>query len=239
MPLLDSSSSPLPPPDARLTSEFIVQSLAPFLSPKRRGRIERTINQRLISVTVVLEDLYDPHNGAAVLRTCEAMGLFHVHVIPNRSGFRFAHQVTQRADKWLNVYLHSNTKECFRYLKKAGFRCIGAFPPPVGNAPEPPIVPVDKPLAIIFGNEHTGLSEKAKAYCDGVFHLPMFGFSESLNLSVSVALALQDVTNRRRHFIGRTGDFPLKARQHLRAAYYAHSTRHAADLILSNLRNQE
>jgi tRNA (guanosine-2'-O-)-methyltransferase len=96
-------------------------------------------------------------------------------------------------------------------------------------------VAVDGPVALVFGNEHAGLSAEAKGLCEQRFHVPMFGLSESLNISVAVALSLQDATSRRRRFLDSAGDLPDGAREQLRAAYYARSVRHAPEFLLRSL----
>jgi tRNA (guanosine-2'-O-)-methyltransferase len=213
-----------------------VRWLAPVLSERRRRRIEQVISSRLFSVTVVLENLHDPHNGAAVLRSCEAMGLLHVHVVEGVEPFRYSRKVSQNAHKWLNVYHHRSVEECLLFLKGAGFVCWAAVPPPVGATdPDEYQAQVERPLALVYGNEHQGLSSCALALCQQRFSIPMQGFSQSLNLSVSVAVGLSHAVTRRREHLGRAGDLSREAKSRLRAACYAQSTRHGPDLVLRGL----
>lgn len=236
MPLIYAPASPPEPPDPRISPGVVVEQLAPVLSSERRHRIERVLRRRLLSVTVVLERVHDPHNGAAVVRTCEALGLAHVHVVEATEPFRCSRKVTRNAHKWLGVYLHRSVDACLGFLEEAGFCCYAAVPPlrsAAGSAAGE--VDVTRPVALVFGSEHLGLSAGARARCQGEFSIPMHGFSESLNLSVSVALALQQVTQRRRELIGRPGDLSPAALEQLRAAYYGASTRHAARVLLRYL----
>lgn len=235
MPILSPSAVPSAPPDSRLHPAGLVRWLEPHLLTPRRQRISRAIRQRLVSVTVVLERPHDPHNGAAVLRSCEAMGLLHVHVVSTDRRFAISSKITQRADKWLNVYVHRSTTECLRLLEAWGFSRWAAAPPTLGSRPGGGDVDISRPAALVFGNEHAGLSDEALSLCDGRFHLPMHGLSESLNLSVSVALALQDATRRRRQLLRRAGDLPPDASLRLRAAYYARAVKHAPEIILRAL----
>jgi len=244
VPLHQGFSAPPAPPHPALSAEAIVRCLRPHLRPRRRQRIERVLSQRLASVTVVLERPYDPHNGAAMLRSAEALGLLHVHVIQGDDGFSFSRKVTVSAHKWLDVHLHDSTAACLEGLSGAGFQLWAALPPQVGRpgelsrssrAPCSSVAGVDvdasRPIALVFGNEHAGLGAEALALCPRRFHVPMFGFSESFNLSVSVALALAPVVAARRRVLGRAGDLPPSALSRLRAAYLARSTRHAVRLL--------
>ena len=217
--------------------DAVIRTLAPLIADRRRRRIERVLARRLASVTVLIERPYDPHNAAAVLRSCEAFGLFHVHIVPYDGHFSFSPAVTQNADKWLNIYLHPTIEAACDFLERCGFACWAALPPPLDARPPAAglEVPVAGPLALVFGNEHEGLSAAGERRCSGRFHLPMFGFSESLNLSVSAALALRDVVSRRRRALGRAGDLPPGARARLRAAYYVRSVSHAVPLICRTL----
>jgi tRNA (guanosine-2'-O-)-methyltransferase len=234
LPLVPHGRAPRAAPRG-LSAERVVEALAPILSPERKRRIEEVLDRRLASVTVVLENLYDPHNGAAVLRTCEGLGLHHVHVIEGSEPFFFSRKVSQSAHKWLAVHLYPTIEDCVAVLRGAGFRLYGAVPPMRGTGARGAPLEVLRPTALLFGNEHAGLSARALAACDGWLSIPMHGFSESLNLSVSVALALHPLVSRRREELGRPGDLPAAARTQLRAAYYALSTPHAADLVLRHL----
>jgi tRNA (guanosine-2'-O-)-methyltransferase len=245
LPLIRLSRLPEPAADPSLTPDVVVQALAPFLSLARKRRIEDVLRRRLGSVTVVMENLYDPHNGAAVLRTCEAFGLLHVHVVEGAEPFYFSRKVSQSAHKWLCVYLHPSISSCINTLRSAGFSCFAALPPPRGGGPECPVPPcpqgdagppVGRPVALVFGNEHAGLSGEALALCDGRFSIPLQGFTESLNLSVSAAVALHAAVQRRRKLLDGKPELEGELLARLRAAYYALSTSHAVPLILDHLR---
>lgn len=236
MPLLRHPATMTPSPDPRLSPESVVRSLRPVLSESRRSRLEQVLRRRLLTVTVVLENLYDPHNGAAVLRTCEALGLLEVHVVEGSEPFFFSRKVSQSAHKWLNVHLYSSIDECVTHLQGCGFTCWAAVPPPLHGSP-----PRDHPLeergqvALVFGNEHAGLSARALELCERRFSIPLQGFTESLNLSVSVAVALSRVTEERRRALAGRSELDGPALERLRAGYYALSTPHAVDVILGGL----
>ncbi len=236
MPTLFPPFATDPSPHPGLTPAAVVRALRPLLSHERIRRIEQVLRHRLATVTVVLENLHDPHNGGAALRTCEAMGLTHVHVVEPVEPFSTNHRVTKRAHKWLTVYRHPTIDGCLKLLRAWGFRCWAAVPPTPGSRPvTTPQVAVDRPAALLFGNEHEGLSPRARELSHGTFAIPMFGFTESLNLSVSVAVSLSQVVARRRDHLGRGGDLPLEAKEQLRAGYYGLSSRHAVPVIMRYL----
>ncbi len=237
MPSLFPPFAVAPSPHPRLDPDAVVRAIAPLLSHERVHRIEQVLRHRLVSVTVVLENLHDPHNGGAALRTCEAMGLTNVHVVEPLEPFQTNHRVTKRAHKWLTVYRHPTIDGCLQMLREWGFRCWAAVPPVPGSRPVvEPQVAVDSPVALLFGNEHEGLSARAQELSQGTFAIPMFGFTESLNLSVSVAVSLQQVTSDRRRHLGRGGDLSEPAKRQLRAAYYGLSSRHAVPVLMRHLR---
>lgn len=235
MPIRKPTDTPRAVPDPALEPRRIIETLGRLITPARRKRIARVIEQRVASVTVVLENPYDPHNGAAVLRTCEALGLHHVHVVSASGPFRFSPKVTQNAHKWLEVFLHTDILECLMFLKRVGYVTWAAATPELDscgrNAADSSRLDSSRPMALVFGNEHAGLSAEALEACDRRFHLPMYGFSESLNLSVSAALAVREAVRHRRAVMGRAGDLPPWARDQLTAAYYLRSVKHAVDVL--------
>lgn len=204
----------------------MVDALAPQLSDERREKIDRVAAARLGGVAVVLEDLIDPHNGGAALRSCEAIGVLEVHVVG--SAFRFSERVTQGCDKWLNVARHESIDRCVADLKSRGFRLYAAVP---GAATRLEALDATVPAAFLIGNEHAGLSAAARAACDVEFAIPMHGFSQSVNLSVATALSIYTHAERRRLALGRDGDLDAAALLKLRADYYFRDVR-GAELIV-------
>lgn len=230
-------NTPIPNvPHPLLTPKEVIKGLTPHLRPERRKRIEDVLKQRLATMTVVLEHPYDPHNGAAMLRTAEALGLLNVHIIA-KDGFSFSRKVTIDAHKWLNVYIHNDTTRCLNQLKEEGYRLWAALPPALKSQRNKPLsVDISKPTALVFGNEHAGLTQEAIDCCDAPFALPMFGFTESFNLSVSVALTLQPLVEKRRAHLGRLGDITGESYDRLKAAYYARACRHSMSLLMHHIR---
>jgi len=186
-----------------------------LLTPERKARIQSVVDARLQSVTVVLDRLLDPHNTAAVLRTAEGLGLARAHVVPHDASDAVAHRrVTQDAHKWLDIDFHPDGARAAQELRSRGYDVwAGHLAPGVRLYTE---VPTDRPLALLFGNEHEGPSPETLRACSGAFRIPMAGFTQSLNVSVAAAIALAQVTAGRRRHLGRAGDLPEEERVHLR-----------------------
>ena len=210
------------------TADRVVQTLAPYVTAERKRRIEAVLATRTADVTVVLEDIYDPHNAAAVLRTAEGFGLTSVHVIARSTRFRVSRKVSQGAHKWLHLMHYADVAAAYAALRAAGYRVYAADVRPGASAL--PTISADRPVALVFGNEHGGLSAVARNASDGQFTVPMHGFVESLNISVACAVSLYDVLERRRQ-AGMLRPLDLSTRAHLRAAWYAASVRAAAALL--------
>jgi tRNA (guanosine-2'-O-)-methyltransferase len=159
-----------------------------LLAP-RKERIAKVVGLRTRTLTVVLDRLEDTFNMAAVLRTCEGMGLQDVHVIENPDvRFEPHGKVTQGCEKWLDVHLHKTETACFTQLKKDGFFvCVSAATEGAVPLWE---VRFDRKIALVFGNERSGVSEETLRHADGPFWIPMRGFTQSFNISAAVAASV-------------------------------------------------
>ena len=195
----------------------MVDALGPLLSPGRRDKIEAVLARRLAGLTVVIESLHDPHNGAAAIRSLEAFGLTTLHVVETTEPFRFSSAVTQGCEKWVAIRRHRSFAEAAEALRAEDFALAAAVPGAGRTLAE---LDVSRPLALVFGNEHAGLSGEAQAGCDLAFGIPLLGMTRSLNLSVSVALGVFEAARRRREVVGE-GDLPEARRLELRARSYA------------------
>ena len=175
-------------------------ALASELTPRRRGRVLDVVLKRLSSVTVVLENLSDVHNASAVLRTSEGLGLDAIHVVEQPNKWEKNNAIAKGSQRWIEVVKHQGLARCLGDLSSRGFQLFAAD---VGEGCVPVHeIDVDKPVALVFGSERDGLSRRALALTDSRFTVPMFGFVESFNVSVSAALALYDVSSRRRASLG-------------------------------------
>ena len=208
--------------------EAVCSALAPLLTAERIARIDEVLAARLGSVVTVVEDTYDPHNAAATIRTTEAIGLGELHVIEAAQRFSVAGGVTRGAHRWIELYRWPSIEAAVAALRARGFRVFATLPGAPHTSDD---VDVTAPLAVAFGNEHAGLSPAAVAACDGALGVPMFGFTESFNLSVTVALAMSRIAARRRAAIGNPGDLDEHRRRELRARWFALKIRGAIGVL--------
>ena len=165
------------------------------LKDKRKELIEQVLAQRCRYITLVFEDIENSQNASAVIRTAEGMGLQDVHVIENNYAYALNKGVLKGSFKWINIFRYGKTGNnstplAIDKLKKSGYR-IFALAPSAKSKSVFDIDPAQGPIALVFGNEFRGLSQQALDLADEQVHIPMYGFTESYNLSVSAALSLQ------------------------------------------------
>lgn len=208
--------------------DAVCAALAPMLTPERIARIDQVLAARLLSVVTVVEDTYDPHNAAATIRTTEAIGLGELHVVEAEQRFSVAGGVTRGAHRWVELHRWPKAEAAVAALHARGFRVFATLPGAPYTIDD---VDVTAPLAVAFGNEHAGLTDAAIAACDGAIGVPMFGFTESFNLSVTVALAMSRIAARRRAAIGSLGDLEDPRRRELRARWFALKIRGAVGIL--------
>jgi tRNA (guanosine-2'-O-)-methyltransferase len=212
----------------RYGADAVCSTLAPMLTAERIARIDEVLDARLGSVVPVVEDTYDPRNAAATIRTTEAIGLGELHVIEPGERFSASGGVTRGAHKWIDLHRWPSPGAAIAGLRARGFRVFATVPGARATLDD---VDVATPLAVAFGNEHAGLTRGAIDACDGALGVPMFGFTESFNLSVTVALAMSRIAARRRAAIGRLGDLDDPHRRTLRARWFALKIRGAVGIL--------
>ncbi|MCB1175468.1 MAG: RNA methyltransferase [Leptospiraceae bacterium] len=190
----------MPPGD---NSHELTLFLGQYVSDHKRELIEQVITRRTRYITVVLEDIYQPHNASAVLRSCECFGIQDLHIIENENSYKPNPGVAMGAAKWLDLHYHrratgTSTTEHTRLwladLRKRGYRIVATSPHQSSHTPG--TIPIDQPLALCFGSEEPGLTETVLNAADLSLQLPMYGFTESFNISVSVALSLAPLVER-------------------------------------------
>ena len=200
--------------------------------PTRVDRLQEAAFHRTRSITIVLDGVHDPRNLSAVVRSAEGFGLLDLHVIETHAPFRLAGKVTQGAEKWLDIHRYPEPNPCFEALIELGFELWLADPDPSGCPVKQ--VPWQKKVALVFGNEHQGASKRMREKANGFFHIPMQGFSQSLNISVSAGIALAMGVSERIDRLGRHGDLPEDEQRALVAEWQRRSVR-CADQILARM----
>ncbi len=206
----------------------VCAALGPLLLEERRARIDAAVAARLGGLRVVIENLHDPHNGAAVLRSAEAFGIQRVDVIESFEPFRFSSTVTQGCEKWLDVVRHKTLDAAVADLRRDGFVIYAAVPGAEASVED---LNFSRPAAVMVGNEHEGLTGAAIDAADRVFSIPMAGMTGSLNLSVATAVIASRAAALRRRALRAEGDLDAEACLALRARFYAASVRGAEAVV--------
>ncbi|NOZ86023.1 MAG: RNA methyltransferase [Deltaproteobacteria bacterium] len=207
--------------------------LSRFLSERRKARIEEVLSKRTYNLTMVFEELHDPHNIAAVIRTAEAFGIQRVFIIPEKDGKTgLSRKITRAADKWIDIRIQDSIVSCLSELKEQDFSIlVSSLGPKAKSIRE---FSFKRRTAMVLGNEKNGVSKKAYAMADGVFVVPMLGFVESLNVSVAAGLALYHATMERARLLGKNGDLTEQEKAVLRRKWYRQSVK-GADMILERM----
>jgi len=178
----------------------LLQHLSGFLTTGRWQRFQEVASARTRHITVVLEDIYQPHNASAVLRSCDCFGIQDVHIIENRNAYTVNPDVALGSSRWLSLHRYNrqddNTMQCIQALRDKGYRIIATTPH--ARDTEIGLIDLGSPIALLFGTELNGLSDTAIQAADGYARIPMAGFTESFNISVSVAICLYELSGRLR-----------------------------------------
>lgn len=177
--------------------EKVISSLLTMIGEQRLERIENCIQQRLKHIHMACEYPYDIHNAFATIRTSEAFGVYNVHIISNDRIKATGKATTQGAKRWVFTNYYSETKQFFDSLPE-DMAVAGAC---LNSTHSIEDLPIDRPICLLFGNEQQGLSEYSLSRCNYRFKLPMYGMSESFNLSIAGALTLSRVVTRYRSLI--------------------------------------
>ncbi|WP_299189809.1 RNA methyltransferase [uncultured Aquimarina sp.] len=167
--------------------------LESFLTPRRQGLYKKVIEERTNYFTVAVEDVYQLHNTSAVIRSCDVFGIQNVHVIEEINAKRIDREIAMGAQKWVDINRYTTSKACIAELKNKGYQIVATTPH--DNSIELKDFDINKPSAFFFGQEQEGLSDMILDEADVKLHIPMVGFTESLNISVSAAIILQHVTS--------------------------------------------
>ena len=172
----------------------LLEHLLSFLIDRRKNLFDEVISKRTRHFTVATEDVYQLHNTSAVMRSCDVFGVQDLHVIEEKVSKKIDREIAMGAQKWVNVDRHNSTKECIDNLKENGYQIIATTPH--NNSNELKDFDISKKSAFFFGKEKEGLSDIVLEAADGYLKIPMYGFTESLNISVSAAIILQTLITR-------------------------------------------
>lgn len=168
-----------------------------LFSDNKRDLFDRLVQNRTRHITVVLEDIFQSHNASAVLRSCDCFGLQDVHVIEDRNQYCPNPDVAMGSNKWVDYYKHHDILATYDELRAKGYKIIATLPHE--NDTMITDLDVSQPTALVFGTELTGLTQQAIDHADGYVKVPMYGFTESFNISVCAALSIFYLTEKMRH----------------------------------------
>ncbi len=184
-----------------MTKELI-KYLKEFTTPNRFSLFQKVVGERTRYITVLLEDIYQSHNASAVLRSCDCFGIQDVHIIENEHEYVINPDIALGSSNWLNIYKYNkqknNTQEAIQYLKKNGYRIVATTPHSSDFTLENFDTSKGK-FALMFGSELNGLTNIALEQADEFIKIPIYGFTESFNISVSAAIILHHLTFKLRH----------------------------------------
>jgi tRNA (guanosine-2'-O-)-methyltransferase len=180
------------------------------MTPERRNRLTSVLNKRQPDITVVLENVFDPHNVSAVMRTCDAIGIQDVYILNDRIAphKKWGYRSSSTAAEWLTMHQFTNVDDCFESLRKRYQKIYASHLSE--KAQDMYSINFKDPLALVFGNETFGVSEHIRTLCDAEFIIPQVGIIKSLNISVACAVTLYEAyrcKNSAGHYDGiRIGD---------------------------------
>lgn len=170
--------------------------LEDFLTENRKERFSEVLKKRTNHFTVAVEDIFQFHNTSAVMRSCEVFGIQELNIVEQRFGKDIDKEIAMGAQKWVDINKYDTIGNCIESLKEKGYQIIATTPH--NDSCLLHEFDVTKKSALFFGTEKEGLSEEVMSKADGYLKIPMVGFTESLNISVSAAIIIQDLTNRLR-----------------------------------------
>lgn len=179
-----------------MTDLAYLEYLEGFLTDNRKERFADVLANRTNHFTIVVEDVFQLHNTSAVMRSCEVFGIQQLNVIEERFGKRIDKQIAMGAQKWVDINTFENVSSAIENLRSKGYQIVATTPH--NDSCMLNDFDISKPSAIFFGTEKEGLSKEVIDQADGFIKIPMVGFTESLNISVSAAIIIQDITTRLR-----------------------------------------
>jgi tRNA (guanosine-2'-O-)-methyltransferase len=174
----------------------LLHYLEGFITENRKEGFLRVLQNRTKHFTIAMEDVYQLHNTSAVMRSCEVFGIQELNVIEQKFGKRIDTEIAMGAQKWVDVFRYNSVQSCMYAMRTKGYQIIATTPHDDSCLLHE--FDITKPAALFFGTERDGLSQEVLDQADGFLKIPMVGYTESLNISVSAAIIIQDITNRLR-----------------------------------------
>ena len=213
----------------------LTDHLGSFVSEQRRARIDAVLNQRTRYLTLALEDIYQAHNASAVLRSAESFGVQDIHVVEDRNAYQVNQDVAVGASHWLNLIRYqseesrSGLEACCKDLTARGYRLVAATPEISATPVQEFDVDAGK-VAVFFGTEEQGLTVEALNLTSEKVRIPMFGFVESLNVSVCAALILSELTTAIRHSTNVSWHLTDEEKEEIQLSWYRRIVKGSATL---------
>jgi len=170
-----------------------ISYLEQFVTEERKKIFQKTLDNRTRYFTIVLEDLYQMHNISAVVRSADVFGWQDIHIIHKKYQPKLSHSIAKGAEKWLNIHKHTSTQQTIKHLRKKSYQIVATTPHT--NDVNLQDFDISKPSAFFFGVEKDGLSDEVLQQADVFLKIPMYGFTESLNISVAAALVMYQLTD--------------------------------------------
>ena len=174
----------------------LLHYLEGFITENRKEGFLRVLKNRTKHFTIAMEDIFQLHNTSAVMRSCEVFGIQELNVIEQKFGKRIDTEIAMGAQKWVDVFRYNSVQSCMDEMRAKGYQIIATTPHDESCFLHE--FDISKPAALFFGTERDGLSQEVLDQADGFLKIPMVGYTESLNISVSAAIIIQDITTRLR-----------------------------------------
>lgn len=168
--------------------------LETFVTEERKNRFQEVLEKRTRYITVATEDVFQMHNASAVIRSCDIFGIQQLHLIEDRFGNRLDKNIAMGAQQWVDTYSYTHSQACIDTLREKGYSIVATTP--LAGSVSLSEFQLEKPVALFFGTEKEGLSETVLNAADSRLRIPMYGFTKSLNISVSAAILLYHLTQQ-------------------------------------------
>ncbi|MDO6604735.1 TrmH family RNA methyltransferase [Arenibacter palladensis] len=179
-----------------MVDQKLLDYLEGFITPERKARFLAILEERTNYITVAIEDVYQMHNTSAVVRSCDVFGVQQAHLIESKFGKRLDKDIAMGAQQWVDLYRYKTTTDCIDTLRQKGYKIVATTPH--GDNCSLTNFKLDGKTALFFGTERDGLSNEVLEKADSFLKIPMVGFTESLNISVSAAIILHTLTSQLR-----------------------------------------